>query len=42
MGLGSRLVKAVDLANGLAQLDVALVVDDGYPGAIVVPVLKPS
>ncbi|SUZ53599.1 uncharacterized protein METZ01_LOCUS6453 [marine metagenome] len=40
MGSGPGVVQAVDFANGLAQLDIAVGVDDGNPGAIVAPVLK--
>ena len=35
------VVQAVDLTNCLSQLDVALDVDYGYPGAIIASVLKP-
>ena len=39
VGWGSLAVKAIYLADSLAQLYVSLSVNDGYSGAIITPVL---
>ena len=37
----ANIIKAVDFANGLSHLDVALGIDYGDAGAVIAPVLQP-